>query len=1221
MKNYRLLICIALSVLASTFMTHAQVMILQPVAGSGSTGFGGNSGDNGPANSARVNGVYQIAYDPSGALYLADQGNNKIRKINTTTGVITTFAGNGSFTVTDGVPPTATAIFGPTGVALDASGNIYIAETNGARIRKIDATTGLISTFAGNGTPGYAGDGIAATVSQLAGPRFLAFDAAGNLFFTDHGNSGTNGHIRKISTTGIITTIAGGPTAGSSGDGGPASAALFNQPKGLAFDAAGDLYIADMNNQRVRKIDMSTGVISLLGGSTSGFAGDGTPVSGAQFSNPYSLSFDASNNLYISDYGNMRIRMVDASGIINTVAGSTSFSGYGGDGGDASATTARLNGPVGVAFTPSGSYYFSDAGNFRVRQVRPNDTPTFNNGVSQTMSVCSNASATSILSLLSITDHDLSQTEHWKVTMNPVNGTANATVNNPSNGGSQSPTGGFFSYTPTAGYSGLDSFQVQISDGIDSSQSTIYVNVNSYAGTISGASLLCVASTTTLSDNVSGGAWTSSNTTVATVDAAGVVSALTVGTADISYSVITSPCAAASAVQTVSVVTTPSAGTITGPSSVCVGSSITLSEGVTGGTWSISGGGIATITPLGYVNGASAGTAIVTYTLNTFCGFTPTTTVITVNPLPVAGTISGPVSVCVAATVTMSDPVSGGSWSYSNTTASISAGGIVTGAASGSGIVSYSFTNVCGTAHAVRAITISAIPPAGTITGPSSLCAGATITMSDGAPGGVWSASGPATVSSFGIVTGLSGGAAIITYRVGNTCGNASATASITVNGLPDPGVISGPLSICQGASVSMSDPIPLGAWSTGSAIATISSSGLLTGISGGVVTVSYSVVNACGTSYATAPLVINPTLIPSVGVSASPGTVLCTVTSPVTFSATPVNGGTAPAYQWYVNSSPVGGSIPSYTYSPASGDRITCRLTSNALCASPVTALDSVRMLITPLATPFVEITADQNDTLCSAIPVVFRAAPYYGGTTPTYLWQKNSLTVAVGNTYTVVPANGDVIRCRMTSSLSCVTTSIVLSDPIVMHVEAPVTNTVAVYAVHTHFVPGATDTFFAVAPFGGSAPIYQWYVDSVAVAGANMQTFITNTLTPGRVVSCSVISSDRCATPGTAFSLGLHIGTATGAINVPAASGITISPNPNNGILYIAGGLTGDGNINLRISNMLGQSVYNDNFKVSSPDFRTEISLNDELPNGVYSVVITSGGSQQIAKFVLSR
>lgn len=283
-------------------------------------------------------------------------------------GRIDTVAGDSAWTYQrDGVLATQASIFLPMGLAVDAAGNFFLADSSNNRIRRVDAQSGLISTVAGNGTPSYAGDGGLATAAMVNAPAGLLLDGAGNLFVAD-----TNNHvIRRIdAVSGIITTVAGTPaTQGYSGDGGAATAAHLSAPDGLAFDAAGDLLIADTGNHVLRRVDASTGIITTIAGTGSaGFSGDGGPATAAKLKAPWGLVVAADGSLVVADSGNNRIRSISPVGIITTIAGNGT-AGFSGDG--EAAATAELNAPVAVAMDPAGDLYIADSGNNRVREVSP----------------------------------------------------------------------------------------------------------------------------------------------------------------------------------------------------------------------------------------------------------------------------------------------------------------------------------------------------------------------------------------------------------------------------------------------------------------------------------------------------------------------------------------------------------------------------------------------------------------------------------------------------------------------------------------------------------------------------------------------------------------------------------------------------------------------------------------------------------------------------------
>jgi sugar lactone lactonase YvrE len=349
------------------------------IAGNGSFGYWG---DGGQATFADLNHPYGSVTDKAGNLYIADVSNNVVRKVAAGTGVITTIAGDGTAGYSgDGSPATSAELNQPYGLTLDSTGNLYVSDTSNQVIRKIALATGIITTYAGNGTLGNSGDGGAATSASLDYPQGIAVDGYGNLYIADTYNE----RVRKVfAATGTITTVAGIGSFGYSGDGGPATSAALNFPSGVAVDRSGNLYIADMHNDAIREVNASSGVITTVAGNgvipstgLGGYSGDGGPATSAELYWPEAVAVDNTGNFYIADTFNQVIRKVTISnGVINTVAGNGPLNpcvSFGGDGGPA--TSAALCYPSGLSIDGTGNLYIADTNDSRIRIVTGASAP------------------------------------------------------------------------------------------------------------------------------------------------------------------------------------------------------------------------------------------------------------------------------------------------------------------------------------------------------------------------------------------------------------------------------------------------------------------------------------------------------------------------------------------------------------------------------------------------------------------------------------------------------------------------------------------------------------------------------------------------------------------------------------------------------------------------------------------------------------------------------
>ena len=1184
--------------------------IITTLAGGASAGF---SGDGGAATSATLNHPYAVALDASGNLYICDNGNSRVRKVNTS-GIITTVAGTGSASYGgDGGAATAAAIGTPDGIAIDVAGNIYISDRSNEYIRKINAS-GIISTYAGTGTGGYTGDGGAATAAELFRPCALALDGLGNLYVADQDND----RVRKISNTGIISLVAGGSTGGFAGDGGAATAALLNYNGGVAVDAADNVYIADLNNNRIRKVTSGATSVPAISGLTTEIAGNtitmtdatsggtwtsgntavatvsGGTVGGVAVGNTF-ITYSVTNSCGTT--GQIKTDTVTsstctASPISGTISASLitacslpfsstiTASGYTAAGpgisyqwqsSTDSSTWTNVTGATSTTYSATvstASIYYrfvvtcSATGSANTAGVHLYKTniPVVP-AIGGATSVCTGNTAvvtdataggtwtssspsfatidasgtvygiTVGTALISYTVTNMCGTTSASADIIVSTVTAVAAISGPSSvcvahnitlaDGSSGGTwgvvdgsvGGITSGGVFTGYSagsGTDTTSVYYTLSGACGTSTAYYVITveplATAGFITGTLSACPGGSTTLTDTTHGGSWNSGNTAVATVNSSGVVFGVSGGSAPISYTV-TNSCGTAVTFATVVINPLPSAGAISGATSVCIGSTVNLSETVTGGTWSSSNASVATIdASSGLLGGASSGTARITYTVTTACGTSDTTMLITVNSSPSAGTIAGASSVCQGATISLTDGVSGGTWTSDNTSvATVTATGTVTGVTAGTANITYTVTGSCGTATAAKTVTVNPLPGAGAITGTATVCAGATTTLSDTATGGGWTSSNTliATVgSTTGVVTGVTGGTATISYIVSNACGSARATQSVTVTALPSAGTISGSRTVCIGSTSNLTDAIGGGTWSSlTTSVATVSASGVVTGVAAGSAVIEYSVSNSCGSSIATDT--ITASVAPTAGTISGITAICAGSTTTLTDG---VSGGT-----WTSSNTAVATVNATGTVTGVSGGNSTISYTVTGTCGT-VTATKLV--LVTGLPTAGT-ITGTLSTCLGSTTTLFDTAT---GGT-----WTSGAPTigtVSAAGVVTGVSAGNVTITYTVTNTCASATATATVAVQV-----APATG---VITGTTHICAGLSSSLSDTVSGGA------WTTSNASVAtvnGAGVMTGVssgTANITYTVTNSCGSLFTTIAVTIDPAISAGTITGTA---------------------------------------------------------------------------------------------
>ncbi len=458
-------------------------------------------------------------------------------------------------------------------------------------------------------------------------------------------------------------------------------------------------------------------------------------------------------------------------------------------------------------------------------------------------------------------------------------------------------------------------------------------------------------------------------------------------------------------------------------------------------------------------NGASVGTDSVRFTTNTladgdivYCQVSATvggtalatsdSIAMTVLPNPVAGTISGPMLVCATGSISLSDSVSGGTWTSSAAyRATVNTSGTVSGISTGTAVITYTVSNVCGSSSAYHALGIAVSPLAGSIAGGSSVCPGGSIALHNTGTGtgGTWSSSNTtvATVDAGGGVTGIMAGTTLIKYVVANTCGADSTGLTFTVNALPTAGAITGPATVCQGSVVTLADSASGGYFALSNTRAS-HVAGTITGITPGLDTVLYIVSNPCGTAIAQKTITINATIVPSVSIASNIGDTICSHDT-ATFTATPVNGGSTPVYEWYKFSSYVA-SGSTLRYAPANNDVIKCYLVSSVQCPAPDTVVSSsIRMLVYPSINPTNHISTTVRDSISYPGQVVtFNSELSNCGRDGTYQWYLNGDPVAgaTNNTYSLTLYNTNAtVYCVNTCNSLCASATTDTSNTVTVY------------------------------------------------------------------------------------------------------------------------------------------------------------------------------------------
>ncbi|NDC41893.1 MAG: hypothetical protein EBZ77_10140, partial [Chitinophagia bacterium] len=740
---------------------------------------------------------------------------------------------------------------------------------------------------------GSSGDGGRATAAQFIQITGFTFDRAGNIYVADYGNR----RVRKINAAGTINAYAGGGSA--LGDGGPATAALM-YPADVAVDAAGNVFIADFDQYRVRKVTPSGTITTVLGNGVTGAATDGAAGTATSISSPSQVAVDRLGNVYVNtgdrlntagmvnhlrfsgifacdSNGNIYmsgqpLTVLDSNNYLHTVGGVSGHPFYTGDSGLLSNAKIYPEGPITIS--PRGELYFlqgdptADPFSFPALGIRKVcclqatvDNPPLTINITRHSSlVCRTAFSGSLDTLLTVLDRDAGDTLTWFVVNTPTHGTLSGfPYSVVATGTAQRPSG--LGFTTTVGYTGLDSFKVAVTDGVDTNFVTITLSPTTFAGTLPATTAVCMGSSSayiSVTSATAVGTWYASNgnATIAPYSGSyyyyGVLTPVAPGT-DTIYYVVSNACGTDTATAEVYIYNRFTSVTASGPSSLCTGSTATIAASLPGGYWSSSDVAVATVSAAGVVSGLRVGTAYISYSLYNSCGSAESVVAITVNRTD-SGSITGPALLCAGATDTALETVSGGTWSAASGHIAVSSTGHLVALSAGADTLLYTVTGICGTSRARLPITIYPADTPSSIAAPAVLCTGTTATLSGTPSGGSWAVTDPYVLlgTYTGVVSGVAAGTAMVTYTTTGHCGTYTDTALIHVVSVPSAGTISGAATLCIGTSAAFSTTGTGGTWSCSNPYtATVSTTGVVTGLTGGAVLISYTVASPCGAAVA----------------------------------------------------------------------------------------------------------------------------------------------------------------------------------------------------------------------------------------------------------------------------------------------------------------------------------------------------------------------------------
>ena len=1165
------------------------------------TGVAGYSGDGGLAINAQFNGPTSIAIDRACNIYVMDDANFVVRKINTS-GIITTIAGNGleasgSGNYGDGGPATAAEFEQCLGIAVDTTGNVYIVDEFWSVVRKIN-TAGIISTFAGIPNPdtGFSGDGGPATAALFHYPVAITIDPQQNVYILDEGNN----RVRKINTAGIVTTIAGNGIFGYTGNGGPGDSAEIGQSIGISSDVIGNIYIADNYFNVIRKINPS-GIITTIAGSVGGYYGDGGLATLASFNSPTALVFDKNNSMYITDNGNLAIRKITftpnvtadsfsisydnlCSGIsISTVTSDSAATGlisYFGDG--TSDTTSLMAGGSGIQYI-SATHSYPAPGTYTIKEVLMNGTTGVDSAhFSYQYLLCNTFSVKFYLDANGNCVKDA----------NELFNTQPVTVEIDSNGvaiGNISATGGFY-YTAYGLPGDVYAFKL-ISAGAGlvptcsgSGIVTDTLNSIAYNVTTNYVGLSCSGSSSfdlTVLGGIDAGRHFGMGNILVSNNYCTPENAVVTMTFSPQYVFLTSTPAPDSVSGNVVTWDLSNVSVATGAQN------IHFALAIPGSTWLSPGDTIQSSYRVTPTTGDVDTSNNIYYAVNTVnSSFDPNEMSVTPSDYILPGTTlqyrinfentGNDTAFNIAVLDTLPANVNVQSLRIDGASATMNTSVFNSG---GLNIVKFDFPgiNLLDSSHhnQCNGMVVFHIKTNSSMTDGTSLANHAGIFFDDNP--------------------------VVMTDTVNNTVS-----------------LIHGSANVCVGSNITPIELATGGTWALSNGYAT-GSAGVVTGVNAGVDILTYTLTTRYETLFTTRTLTVDPS--PAI-YAVSGGGSLCAGATGVSIGL--ANSDTTATYQPYIGTTAIGtavagtGSALSLGLETTAGIYTVMATSIAASCTSHMSG--GAEVFVYPIVTPYVSFTANPSSTVCSGSPLSFVATEINGGTYPAFQWRVNGVNTATGSTYTYIPTFGDVVTTVLTSDALCTSVDTALSNMSIT-VDTTFTPTISLSSSRgSSIASGQADTLTAAIVNAGTSPTFQWYVNSTSIPGAITNTLI-RTFTTSDSVSCIVNGEAPCGTSSAAY-FKISVITNESVAQVSSTDDqITLMPNPNSGSFTIKGTWGANNEkVSAEIIDMLGQVIYKNDFTPTNGNINEQIQLSKSLPNGMYTLSLHSAGNSKVLHFVLA-